>query len=431
MRRPTVLLLLVAASACGGASLPAPPTPEEIPAYEARVRADPGDLQAGIALVAGYRDSGRHDEARELLASLRERDPEDPALLVMEGVLAEDAGEWEVARGAYVEALASGRAGPLEDEVERRLEVVRREQLQAAVAASLAREDELAATAPDPNAIGVFPFLFDGSNPEFEPLAWALPEMLSTDLAVTGRLRVVERLQVQALLNELALGESGRVSAETAARSGRLLGSGTIVQGRLRLDAEDRLGVDAAVVEVGDPGGEQVRPLTDEAAVEQVLDLEKRIALSIHEELGIELTPAEREQITERQTESIQALLAFGRGVEAEHRGDFGEAERHYRNAITLDPAFSMAAVRVAATGAMASIDLVGVQERVAAMARQVASKRDAVRLLQNTPPALRDRVLQALGVEKRSTVAEVTGQDRIGQTILLELLFRPPGSQE
>ena len=421
----------LAFSGCASAGLPAPPAPDELPALEARVAADPGDVQAGVALAAGYRASGRNDEARRLVVGLREEAPDDAGLLVMEGVIAEDSGDWAAARTSYSAALTSGRAGALEPEIRRRLEVVRREELRTQVTASLAREDELAVSTPDPDAIGVFPFLFDGSDPDWEPLAWALPEMLSTDLAVTGRLRVVERLHVQALLDELALGESGRVSEETAARSGRLLGSGTIVQGRLRLEAGDRVGVDAAVVEVGSPGAERVSPLSDEAGAEQIFDMEKRIALDIHAELGIELTPAERERITERQTESIQALLAFGRGVEAEARGNFTEAERHFQNAVSIDPGFSMAAARGAAAGAMVGFDAVAVGQQVAAMARQVTTKRQAVQLLQNAPPDLRDRVLQALGVSKRAIVQEVTGQDRIGQTILLQLLFRAPGGGE
>jgi Tfp pilus assembly protein PilF len=434
MRRTRLLVTLAAlvgSIGCASSGLPAPPTPEEIPALEGRVRSDPGDVGAAVALAAGYREAGRVEDARAVLAGARESAPEDGGVVVMLGLLAEDAGAWGEARAAYVEALAIGLAGALEPEVQRRLEVVRREELRARVAASLAREDELAASVPDGDVVGVFPFLFDGADPEWEPLAWALPEMLSTDLAVTGRLRVVERLHVQALLDELALGESGRVSRETAARSGRLLGSGTIVQGRLRLDAGQRVGVDAAVVEVGAPGAQQVSPLTDEAGVEQVLEMEKRIALSIHAELGIELTPAERERITERQTESIQALLAFGRGIEAESRGNFSDAERHFRNAVSIDPDFSLAAARGAGAARMVGVDMVAASQQVAAMARQITTKRQAVQLLQNAPPDLRDRVLQALGVQKRSIVQEVTGQDRIGQTILLELLFRAPGGEE
>ena len=54
----------------------------------------------------------------------------------------------------------------------------------------------------------------------------ALTEVLVMDLAIIGRLTVLERAKVQMLLDEIALGEAGFLETATAARSGRILGSG-------------------------------------------------------------------------------------------------------------------------------------------------------------------------------------------------------------
>lgn len=75
-----------------------------------------------------------------------------------------------------------------------------------------------------------------------------------TDLAITGRLTVLERATVQMLLDEIALGAAGFLETATAARSGRILGSGHIVQGRYRIEDGSRIAVDAAIVEVGAAG---------------------------------------------------------------------------------------------------------------------------------------------------------------------------------
>jgi TolB-like protein len=272
--RSLLLLVALSAAVCASAgTLPPVPAPAELPDLEAAVVEDPGDVLSGLRLASGYRAAGRIAEAGAFVDHLLEGSPEDPGLLVMSGLIREDAGDLAGARLAYDAVLAGGRAGAMEAEVRGRREVVRRAELRAEVAGALAREDAAAQAAPDAATVGVFPFLYEGDDPDWEPLALAIPEMLATDLAVTGRLRVLERLHVQALLDELALGESGRVDESTAARSGRLLGAANIVQGRFRIEGSTRIGVDAAVVAVRTPGLGRVDPLSGENAIERLFTL--------------------------------------------------------------------------------------------------------------------------------------------------------------
>jgi tetratricopeptide (TPR) repeat protein len=420
----------VAAAAAGCAAsgaFPPAPSPAEIPTLEAALSSDPGDIDAGLRLVAGYRAAERVDEARTVIDGLLESFPGDPGLLLMSGVLAEDAGEPGRARAAYQTALDGGVSGSLRDEVERRLETARRAELRAEVSSALAREEELTQREPPPGTVAVFPFLYEGTDPSWEPLALALPEMLATDLSVTGRLQVLERVRIQALIDELALGLSGRADQETAARGGRLLGSANIVQGRFRIEDETRIGLDAAVVEVGAPGVVQVDPLSDSDAIEQIFAMEKRLALDLHEEMGVQLTPAERARINERQTESVQALLELGRGIAAENAGDFGQASQHYQEALSIDPGFALAGARAASVRRLVGSLDGALASGLAGQAQRLALQRDAVRLLRSAPAGARNRILANLSPLQRAVLAEVLGQDRVGQVILLELVFTAP----
>ncbi len=81
-------------------------------------------------------------------------------------------------------------------------------------------------------------------NPDLEPLKVGLSQMLITDLAGTQGVTVVERTQLQAILDELELGHSGVADPATAARVGELLGSKWLLlgsyfelMGTLRIDA--------------------------------------------------------------------------------------------------------------------------------------------------------------------------------------------------
>ena len=232
---------LVLTSCASGGGLPPAATPDEIPTLEAQIDADAFDVDAGLRLAAAYRDAGRGGDARALVSTQLDLLPDDPGLIVMAGLLDEDAGDFSSARLRYEAFLIGGPVGALRDEIEWRLDNVRAEELRADIRVSLAREAELRQTTPDQGAVGVFPFMYEGEDPSWQPLGVALAELLITDLGITGRLAVLERVKVQVLLDELALAQAAFVDPTTAARSGRLLGAGHVVQGRYRIEGGTRI----------------------------------------------------------------------------------------------------------------------------------------------------------------------------------------------
>lgn len=70
-------------------------------------------------------------------------------------------------------------------------------------------------------------------------VGWDLSGMLANELASTGAFRVVERANLESVLNEQDLGASGRVRADTAARIGELTGAGYIVLGTVTSYSEN------------------------------------------------------------------------------------------------------------------------------------------------------------------------------------------------
>ncbi|MEN1729209.1 MAG: CsgG/HfaB family protein, partial [Pseudomonadota bacterium] len=64
-------------------------------------------------------------------------------------------------------------------------------------------------------------------------VGWDLSGMLANELASTGAFRIVERSNLEAVLNEQDLGASGRVRPDTAARIGELTGAGHVVLGTI------------------------------------------------------------------------------------------------------------------------------------------------------------------------------------------------------
>lgn len=354
--------LLAVAALVGGCAAatsdgPTPPHPSLIPALETRLADEEGQVEVMERLGAAYREAGRFEEAREALERAVELDPGSGVSVFFLGLTYEDLERWTDARQTYTSFLEiESGGGPAADAVEDRLPRVRRLAAQAEARRIAAREAELADVPPRPDAIGVVPFDFQGSDPELAPLAAALGALLATDLAQTDRLTVLERLQVDALLDELELGASDRVAPETAARGGRLLGAGHIVVGSVA-GTEASVEIEGLLVDASRADA-SVQPVAESDPVAAIIDAEKRLALGIFERLGIELTAAERERVNERPTENVQALLAYGLGVDAELSGNFAEARAQYQRAAQLDPGFQAAVEGSArAAGAVEAAD--------------------------------------------------------------------------
>ena len=334
---------LLALACAAPLAIPPAPAPEEIPSLEARLAAAPLDQDAAVQLGAAYRGAGRLEEAREVLEGARIDDPDDPAAIFYLGLTYEDLERFGDARTLYQEYVELSGDGALRDQLESRIELMRRRELQQVVEIALAQEAQLDAQ-PDPATVAVFPFVSSGADEEVRPLGRALTAFLATDLGQIERLRLLERVLLHALMSEIALAETDLVDPRTAARGGRIIGAGTIVQGQLQGDLE-RLVVDAAVVDVRDgPGG----PLTLEEAADRFLDMEKALVFQVLGELNIALTPTEEERIGRRPTQNLQAILAYGRGLEADDGGLFAEALGHFQQAAQLDPSFAAAQVAAA-----------------------------------------------------------------------------------
>jgi curli biogenesis system outer membrane secretion channel CsgG len=208
--------------------------------------------------------------------------------------------------------------------------------------AAIGREQAIDVARIDPRAIAVPPLAVRLADTALAPLSYALADLLMTDLSRSARLRVVERLQLAAVTRELALAGSGQVDSSVAPRVGRLVGARRLVVAALAdagaQGAGRRIALDARVAEVATarvaPAVRATAPLDD------ILDAEKALAFELFTTLGVTLTPAERAAVAQRPTRSLAALLAYGRAVRAEYRGDFGGAAREYRAAAAADAGF-------------------------------------------------------------------------------------------
>jgi tetratricopeptide (TPR) repeat protein len=196
---------IVALPACAAGMVGGLPGPDEIPDLEGHLARDATSVPTMIRLGVAYREANRLGDARGALERAVALEPNDPAAVFYLGLTYEDLELPGAARDLYTRYLQVGTRGDVRTLVRRRLPIVERQEFVLAARDALAREAELATVQPAPRTVAIFPFLYAGTDPQLRPLGRALAEMLATDLSQTDRLTVVERSQVQLLLDEIRL----------------------------------------------------------------------------------------------------------------------------------------------------------------------------------------------------------------------------------
>jgi TolB-like protein len=198
---------------------------------------------------------------------------------------------------------------------------------------------------PGTNTLAVLYFRNTTARPELDPLEKGLAVMLITDLAKVKEIRVVERAQLQALVEELQLSTSGLVAADTAPRVGQLLGARFIVGGELGALPPEQIAIATNLVEM--PQTTLLGNPTRSGYLDDLLRLEKELVFDIIRLLQIELTPEQIEELQKPITRDLKALMLFFQGIQSSDQGAYEEAADHYRDALQRDPGLDQAQAAV------------------------------------------------------------------------------------
>lgn len=241
----------------------------------------------------------------------------------------ERTGSPDTALAVYSRYSQVGRLSPHRREMVRRVRELAR--------ASVARNDMVGAEIP-PNSLAVLRLKTVTGNEELKPIGSGLTEWMMTDLQYVRALRVLERMRTDAILQELALGETDAVDQSTAPRLGRLLKAQKIVSGNVLDLGQGRIRVDLFAVVTG--GGSPDVSVSAEGPVADFFGIEKRLVFDLLAHMGIAISPLERVQISRVPTQSLASFLAYSHGVEQEWAGNDAEAENSFQQAGAIDPTF-------------------------------------------------------------------------------------------
>jgi tetratricopeptide (TPR) repeat protein len=314
-------------------------SPAEIPALEQQLTETPEDGALLLRYAAALFSAERCDSATVIARAGMARRPNDALGPLVMGRCYEQAENYDRAIDVYRRFLN-------EHPDERGTAAIRSREMLAVrgratrqARAALARESEQAQVAADPQIVAVLPLQIVGDS-QYQPLSRGLAQMLTSDLGLLQTFRMVERLQLGALLDEMRIGQTQQIDQNTAVRVGRLLQAGRMVQGTAAIPEDGDARLEAAVVM---SSGEVTSPAARSGRLRDLLDLEKEVVVDIAGQLGYTLSEAERQLILENGTRNLAAFLAYSRGLLAEDRGDYSAAASHFREAAQADPNFQAA----------------------------------------------------------------------------------------
>ena len=369
MYKPVMSVALAAGLAgCATAGMSAG---DSVARLEQQQKSSPQSVATNRSLGIAYYKAERYTDAQSSLVKAQKLDPKDGTTALYLGLTDEALGDLAGARAAYSSYIEFGRTNRVRGQLESHLAALTRKELAADAKTAVAQEATISNQAGDPHTVAVMPLRFSGSDSSLKPLERGIADLLTTDLSRSAQLKLVERARMQALLDEIKVQQSGATDATSNVRAGKMLRAGRVVQGSLNQLNGETINVAAAVVDVPTSKINGVANQSDQ--LDQIFNLEKRLALDIFTQMGVTLTVAERNQIEQRPTRNLAAFLAYSRGITAQDEGRYDDAGRFFNEAVRLDPGFSAAqqkgqesraaAAGAAVTAATVEVSLKGTSE--------------------------------------------------------------------
>jgi TolB-like protein len=209
-------------------------------------------------------------------------------------------------------------------------------------AAGALQQEKAVRPAPAPNTLAVLPFGNKTGLAENDPLRKGMALLLTTDLSTLPGLQVVERIRLQALVDEIELGTTGLVAPGTEPRVGRILGAQWIVGGDLSGGRAALLKAESRVLDV--PKSDLIGQPEASGPMEELFRIEKDLLFGVIALLKIEIPPEQATRLRKPCSTKTGALLALFRGIDESDRGNYEKSAEHYAQAIKEDPGVCVAA---------------------------------------------------------------------------------------
>lgn len=382
---------------------------EDIAELEDYVKNDSLDLDAVKQLSILLVKAHQNKKANYYLAKALYHMPDDNALLFYRGLNYEFLNDTLNAINYYSRYKDASILSSYRKLMEGRYRLISRGLVYKDIKNLVAGEKSLETKNISANTLAVFPLIYHGINNKYEPLSRGLSEMISMDLGKVKEITVLERIRLNAVMDELKFSKSTAVDQETAPRMGRLLSARLLFSGSFDVTGNDNLRMEINSWDIN--RNKMGDWLNKSGQLEDIFLVEKELVFDIINQLGINLTQEERENIQYIPTKDINAFLEYSKGLEAEDKGQFDAAASFYQNAIDIDPGFKEASAKSEISSDISNVQ--GNSEEVLGVTQEIVSEAtvpaDNIDVIQNRLDILGSEISSSFyqGVETREAPQE------------------------
>jgi TolB-like protein len=192
--------------------------------------------------------------------------------------------------------------------------------------------------------LAVLPFNNGGSygqgKEDFDALERGIAGMMISELAANPAARVVEREQIQRLLEEQNLGAQGRVDAQTAAKIGKLVGARYMVMGTF-VDFYGDFRVDVRLINT--ETSEVVKTESERMQREHLFDIIRNVAARLMKDASLPALPRQTSDQRMGRQVPTEALTYYSRALLHQDRGQKDKAAEMFNRALAIFPGYAEA----------------------------------------------------------------------------------------
>ena len=187
------------------------------------------------------------------------------------------------------------------------------------------------------------------ANAELQPLSKGIADMLIGELAANPNIRVVERDQIQKVLEEQKLSTDGKVDNESAVKVGKLVGAHYMVTGGFITDRSGRMRFTARVFNTETslivfPAAGGSNGVVN-GKIDDFMELVVQLAAKINTGAKLPDIPARVGEARKEAAKKVpyEAIALYSKGLAAKDAGNKAEAVSLFRKSLDKFPAFDKA----------------------------------------------------------------------------------------
>jgi len=188
--------------------------------------------------------------------------------------------------------------------------------------------------------IGVTAFNNLSKNSQLNWLEVGIADSVSFKLRNVQNYIVIDRTNVDKVLNEINLGQSGFIDEKTAKQAGKALNADILVVGNFQVYGKN-VRIFAKLVEV--ESHKIIKQVQATGTMDDIFALQDQIALNIVEEQNIAISNETKDRMTERYTQNLSAYEFFAKGQKFYYQSNYESAIEMFKKAVAIDKKYSTA----------------------------------------------------------------------------------------